>query len=45
MNELLTKISRVMLALAAFFTGKEDPETRPDISTPVTYAEAVRDLI
>jgi len=42
-DELSTKISRAMLTLAAFFTGKEDSVIRPDISTSATYAEAVRD--
>jgi len=42
-NELSIKILRAMLTLAAFFTDKEDPVTRPDILTPATYAEAVGD--
>ena len=42
-DEPSTKISRAMLALAAFSAGEEDPVTRPDIPTPATYAEAVGD--
>jgi len=42
-NEFSIKILRVMLTLVAFSADKEDSVIRPDILTPVIYAEAVRD--
>jgi len=46
-DELMTKISRAMLALAAFTANDESSEhsARADIPTSLTYAEAVRDSI
>jgi len=45
MNELLIKILRVILTLAAFFTNKKDSIIRFNILIFVIYAEAVRDSI